>query len=70
MSYVSSYKGFDLFTQENQIKIKLDTPDGMVPVGSSYSSVEIAQEAIDQGFRPNQEKGSWLRNTMSQAIAK
>lgn len=74
MKFHSSFEGFDLFTKssdsETEIVLRLDTPDGMIPVGSSYSSVEEAKEAIKTGWRPNENNQGWLQRKINSLTAR
>lgn len=74
MKFHSSYEGFDLFTKsstsETEFVLRLDTPDGMIPVGTTYSSEEEAKEAIKVGWRPNENNEGWLQRKINSLVAR
>jgi len=49
MKEVLSYKGLDIFQEQNSDKfiVCMDTPDGMVRSGQTFHSVDTAKDFID-----------------------
>lgn len=75
MKFHSSHNGFDLFEtvseQASTFVIIMDTPDGNIPVGRGYNSVEEAHQAIAKGWRPvdSYQQENFLKRTLK-AFAK
>lgn len=74
MKFHSSYEGFDLFTKtsssEPEFVLRLDTPDGMIPVGSTYYSEDEAKQAIKTGWRQNDNNEGWLQRKINSLVAR
>lgn len=73
MKYLHTYSGIDLFesthNQESSIVLRLDTPDGLLPVGRKYLSVEDAQKDIDNGLKTFQTLTCPLIKKVAEPIA-
>lgn len=69
MKFHSSHNGFDLFETVNEqpstFMIALDTPDGSIPVGRGYNSVEEAHQAISKGWSTKEPpQDNFLKRTL------